>query len=290
MAAGDWTGHLGSLAIGPGTNYAVNAITGWKDAAGFPLGVSQLLKARQVTHGAFGQPYLVPTRMVSMTLHIVGTSSVTFAQAVANLEAQAQVSGYGGTIPLSLQVDGVTTTVNGALDTRTMPTDFAYSVGYGTAVVNLTCFDPRRLGTAITGTTYLPSANGGLTFNAAFNVTFNASASTGSVVLNNTGETAGPLTVNVYGPLSGAFTITCAEQALTLGFSSSVSIAAGDYLMIDMENRNVLYNGQATAARNAWVSQRGWFDLAPGANTLQFNASTYSSTAYIQATGNPAWL
>lgn len=288
---GDYGGYInGVLPIGPGTNYAINSLNGWKDFTAYPLGTSATLKSREVVNGSYAQPFFTPSRVVQLGLQVVSTASVSFAQAVENLRAQVQPNGYGSPTTLTLQVDGVTATASGVASSRGIPINVGYQVGYTTPTIEITCAEPRLFGAAVAAQTLLPTSNGGLTFNATPNFTFNPGATNGAVTLANNGDTAGPLVFNIYGPLTGAFTITNAATGQVLAFNSSVVIAAGDYLMIDMENRNVLYNGQLSAARNAWVQTRGWFNFTIGASTYQFNASTYSATATMVVTGTPAWL
>jgi hypothetical protein len=69
--------------------------------------------------------------------------------------------------------------------------------------------------------------------------------------------------------------ITHQEQGLTLLFN--ITLAAGDFLVVDSGARSVLLGG--TASRYSTLAQPNWFDLSPlTSNTIRFNAASGAGT------------
>lgn len=147
--------------------------------------------------------------------------------------------------------------------------------------------DPRKLGAPVTTTTGLPATTGGLTapFTAPFTV--NAVVVSGQCFLTNPGNTTGPLTMRITGPVTGPL-VTHAGSGAQLTFSSSLSLSSGEWLDIDMEAQTVLLRGQAS--RSGYITGRGWFGLDPGTNTFSFTSLSGDVGASLSVTGTPAWL
>lgn len=286
---GDFTGSLNGLAIGSGTPYEIAILTGWKTMKAAPLGgistsSGTLPAPKGTTNGTWPVQYYMGAREVGITFNVMSTATTTFQQALANLEGATQPGADGS---LTLQIDGVTTTLIGTVPDRDEVTDLAYQFGWSTVPVSFIGFDPRRLASAQSGSTFLPSSTGGLTLAMAFPITFSATQVTGALQLTNTGTCNGPLTFTITGPCTGP-SITHRQTGLTLAFSSSFSVATGDTLVIDCEAQTALYNGQVS--RNAFITQRGWPIFQPGANTYAFGSTTYNGSAQLAVSATPAYL
>jgi hypothetical protein len=148
--------------------------------------------------------------------------------------------------------------------------------------------DPRKYGDLVTATTLLPSSSGGLVFPATVPVTFTGVSNTGTVRVNNPGNTQAPVWLRVDGPIpAGGWTITHVGKKQSLTFATSLALAAGEFVTVDMERREVLAQGQS--ARAGYVTSRGWFSLDPGDNDIAFSAANYSSTASLTVSTKPAW-
>lgn len=152
--------------------------------------------------------------------------------------------------------------------------------------VQLVAADPRKFGTALTGSTFLPATTGGFTFPFTFPFTFNSTVISGGLSLTNPGNISGPVLLRVDGPVTGPV-ITHVGTGAALVFASSLSIVAGNWLDIDMENHTVLENGQSSRA--GWVTQRGWSQFEPGVNVWAFTALSYNPASKLTATATPAW-
>lgn len=161
----------------------------------------------------------------------------------------------------------------------------AYQVEFSAQIV---AKDPLKYGDLISASTALPSSAGGLVFPVTFPITFTGVSNTGVIRLTNTGNTQAPVWLRIDGPVpAGGWTVTHVGKKLSLSFASSLALAAGEFVTVDMERREVLAQGQS--ARAGYVTSRGWFSLDPGINDIAFSATNYSSTALLTATTKPAW-
>jgi hypothetical protein len=284
--AGDWAGTLNGLAFGGSSAYDLQALVGWNDMAEAPMGGAVSLAPKQTRNGSWFQPFYMPSRVVTMAFNINAVSGA-FESAIDALRAATQPGG-SAEIPLVLQLGGVSTTVNGTVTARTIPTSLDYLSGYTLAQIEVTCTDPRRFGSPLSATVGLPSSAGGLTWSPlTWPLVWASTQVTGNTVMVNPGNTSGPVTLRINGPVTGP-TITHTESGLTLAMAPGFVVNTGDWLAIDCEARTVLYNGQSS--RNGSLVTRGWPALLPGNNTFNFNAAAYSSTAQLVVTGTPSWI
>lgn len=145
--------------------------------------------------------------------------------------------------------------------------------------------DPRKLGTALTGSTHLPSFTGGLSIPFMIPFSIDSVRVTGQVNLTNPGNETGPVTMRVDGPCSGPV-ITHVASGLSLVFSASLVLGVGEWIDIDMEAHTVLANGQSSRAN--WITSRGWSGFESGNNTWAFTAASYSTDSLLTITAVPA--
>lgn len=147
--------------------------------------------------------------------------------------------------------------------------------------------DPR----AYTQTTSSPqgdllsSAAGGLTFPAAFNGPnpggwkFTPSGG-GTLSFTNTGKVPSPITLRIRGQCSSPqiLLVDTGERIVFTG-----SIAAGDYLDVDLADRSILLNG-VTSRRNLLDSEAtDWPEGAPkGTSTFRLLAASFDSAARLE--------
>jgi hypothetical protein len=147
--------------------------------------------------------------------------------------------------------------------------------------------DSRRFGQTYTGSTGLPSLTGGLTVPHTVPFAINSTIVSGNVVLNNPGTATGPVTITIYGPITGPV-ITHVGSGLSLVFAASLTLGAGEFLVIDMDNRKALAQGQSS--RSLYITTRGWSGFDKGGNTWALSASTYSAGASMTVSAIEAWL
>jgi hypothetical protein len=142
--------------------------------------------------------------------------------------------------------------------------------------------DPRKLGTALTGSTGLPSSSGGLTVPFTVPYSINSTVVSGQVSLFNPGNETGPVTMRIDGPITGPV-ITHVGSGLQLVFSASLVLGVGEFLDINMDDfphdgmqaHTVMAQGQSSRAN--WITSRGWSGFEPGPNTWAFTAVSGAS-------------
>jgi len=148
--------------------------------------------------------------------------------------------------------------------------------------------DPLKYGDLVTTTTLLPSSSGGRTYPATYPITYTGVSNTGVVRVNNPGNAQAPVWLRIDGPIpAGGWTITHTGKKQALSFASTLALAAGEFVTVDMDRREVLAQGQSPRA--GYVTSRGWFTMDPGNNDIAFSAANYSSTAQLTVTTKPAW-
>lgn len=117
-------------------------------------------------------------------------------------------------------------------------------------------------------------------------LTIDAVTVTGQVSLTNPGNDTGPLRLRIDGPCVGPI-VTHVGTGDRLVFSSSLVLAAGEWLDVDMEKHQVYANGQSSRA--GYITARGWFGFDPGPNTFAFTAAQYNAASQLTVAGTPAW-
>jgi len=153
--------------------------------------------------------------------------------------------------------------------------------------VQFVAVDPRKFGLPLTGSTFLPSASGGLTVPFTVPFAINSTVVSGQVSLTNPGNAPGRVVIRLDGPLVGP-QVTHSGSALPLTFASSLVLGAGEWLTVDMDRRTALANDQAS--RNSTITSRGWSSFDPGPNTWSFTATGYNALSKMTVTAYPASL
>lgn len=154
--------------------------------------------------------------------------------------------------------------------------------------VQVVALDPLKYGDAITVSTGLPSSSGGRTRPSIWPVTWTGVTNSGVLHVVNPGNAPAPVYLTINGSIpAGGWGVAHLGQLVNLTFSSSLSLAADEFVTVDMQSREVLAQGQST--RNGWVTSRGWFQLDPGPNDIAFTAAVFDPTAVLTLTTYPAW-
>jgi phage-related protein len=149
----------------------------------------------------------------------------------------------------------------------------------------MVALDPRKVSTALTGSTGLPVATGGWSIPWTIPWSIPSTVVAGHVSLTNVGNIAGRMLLRIDGPVV-APVVTHVSSGATLTFASSMTLAEGEWVDVDMEAKTVLANG--TASRNGWVTSRGWFNFDPGVNLIAFSAAT-ATDALLTVTAYPSY-
>ncbi len=147
--------------------------------------------------------------------------------------------------------------------------------------------DPREYSQAEHSTNvFLPTAAGGFSFPLSFPLAFGTVSTGGIATINNAGNIETYPVITIYGPVD-----TPILENYTAGklLKFNLSVAAGDYLVIDFKAKTVKLNGTAsrmTALASGW----SWWNLAPGNNEFHYRASTYEAASYARVTWRDAWM
>jgi len=165
---------------------------------------------------------------------------------------------------------------------------FTYITGtvaqYSIAIV---ATDPRKLGTALVGTTLLPLSTGGSTVPFTLPTPITSTIISGSVALTNPGNSTGPVVLRVDGPCTGPQITHGGITGGSITFSSALVLGTGEWLTISMDTRQVLANDQSNRAQ--YITSRGWSGFDPGANSWAFTAAVYNAASMLTVTATPAW-
>lgn len=131
----------------------------------------------------------------------------------------------------------------------------------------------------------LEQESDGVEFDMVAPITFGVSASPGTAVAVNEGNSNTFPTIQILGPVTNPIVLNeTYDEAIRI----NLTVAPGDSLSIDMQSRSVLLNG--TASRRFAVSNTSTFwALRPGVNQLRFIASGYDSDALATVSWRSAW-
>ncbi len=275
---------LGNLVLNrvdeEGTVWALEDFDGWLGSAGSTLELAQRTRA----NGATGtEPFLKP-RVMTMAGRIRALDPMALSLAIDRLNAAAALDPFDLMVSESGRIRHCSVQRQDTVIVKTAK---------GTArlaefSLQIVAKDPRIYGDLITDTTPLPSSSGGRTYPARYPIVYTGVSNTGVIRVRNEGNTQAPVWLRIDGPIpAGGWSVTHVGKEQTLTFATSLALAAGEFVTVDNDRREVLAQGQA--ARSGYVTSRGWFSLDPGDNDIAFSAANYSPTARLTVTTKPAW-
>lgn len=279
----DWQMEYRGLALGDATNLALVQVEGLLDLPALTTSDTQRLRR----HGLTAGDDFMGSREVTLTLEAWSEDSTSQSALLGSL---AGVLAPGeAEAPLVFRLPGVAgggvRRIGARVRKYSSPQNLDYLYGLPVVTMTLEAMDPRIYDNAAsTVATTLPSTGGGLGFPTPAPLTFGAVSTGGSIAAPNAGNIATPVVFRVDGPCVNP-TITNVGTGAALAFS--VSLAAGEFLLVDSATRSVYLNG--TANRYNTITSAGWFDLAPGVTQVDFRASTATSST-LTATWRSAWV
>lgn len=284
LVTGDWMLEFNSLALGGETPYALVLAEGFVDLPGVRSSDRQVLRR----HGLHPGDDFLLGREVTLTFEVYADTDADLATYVAAFQDAFRPG--RSEAPLVFQFPGVAGGNKARVNVRhrglAAPVNLEWHYRIPRLVARLAATDPRVYANAETSaSTSLPSAGGGLNFDAVADFTFGAVSTGGTITAENAGTFGTPVTFRIDGPATDP-----RVENLTTGESLGldVTVADGDYLVIDTAARTVLLNG--TASRySSLVSGSSFFDLEPGENELTFRAAT-TTTATLTAAWRSAWV
>jgi hypothetical protein len=284
LITGDWEMEVNGLLLGGESPYSIARIDGILDQP--ETRSADRLRLRR--HGMIPGDDFLGGRTVTVTLEVYGEDDAAFADNVHDL-GLALAPGEDEA-PLVFQLPGV---AGGGLRRlycrprrRSLPVGLEFFYRMPLAVVEFFATDPRLYdNTESEGLSSLPSAGGGLNFDAAFPIVFGALSTGGTINATNAGTFPTSPTFRIDGPVTNP-RIENVTTGQTLSFTGS--LAEGEFLLIDTEARTVLLGG--TASRYSWIdADAEWWDLPPGTSEVTFRAST-TTEASLTMTWRSAWV
>lgn len=234
------------------------------------------------SHGSWVGGSWLNSRIVAISGYMFAPSNVAGEEAIDRLHAAATLA--EGRISVSTDA-GVLWA--GVRRSDAVLVSWLYGQQIAQWSIQLLAADPRRFADALTATTGLPSTTGGLAVPFTLPAPISATVVSGQVSLFNPGNIAGPVSLRIDGPVTGPI-VTHVTTGSRLVFASSLSLAAGEFVTVDMERREVLAQGQS--ARNGWVTSRGWSGFDPGDNTWAFTSSGVAAGGMLTVNATPAWM
>lgn len=274
IAVGDLV--LGSVDVA-GVRFTVEKFDGWGS-----VGSSVSLTQRARGHGATASEGFYHPRVMSVQGLIIVPAADALSTAVDALSAAVSLDQFTMLVSERGRVRNLQAQRQDDVQITYLTDTIArYSI-------QVVAKDPLKYGDLISASTVLPSSTGGLTFPVTFPITFTGVSNTGVIRLVNDGNSQAPVWLRVDGPVpAGGWTVTHVGKKQSLSFATSLALATGEFVTVDMERREVLAQGQS--ARAGYVTSRGWFSLDPGINDIAFSATNYSSTALLTAATKPSW-
>jgi hypothetical protein len=262
-----------------GTRWRVMKFTGWHGTSDTTL--APLQKTRQ--SGATAGDSFSAGRTMTLSGLIVSQSAAQHSFDLDSLNAAIPRTPTLMQVSESGRIRWAMVSRYGKIDTQKV------NQWTSTYAVQVFAKDWRKFGTPLTGTTLLPASSGGFSYPGfAFPYSIPAVSTSGQVALTNPGNETGPVVARVDGPATGpSITHQGSQSALT--FASSLVLGTGEFLLIDMEKKTVLANGQPGASRNGFITNRGWSGFDPGPNTWQFQAISYNASSQLTVTATPSW-
>lgn len=260
-----------------GVDWSIEQLTGWTGATRSTSELTQ--KPRQ--SGAWRSTGFSGARSISASGKIFAPDAQSLSDAFDRLNAA---------IPAGVDRQFVVTDASGTRWVNVQQSDDVLTnwlmTNIGSWSIQVEATDWRKFGASLTGVTKLPSTTGGLTVPFTVPFTINATTVTGQVSLENPGNESGPVVLRIDGPCTGPV-VTHVSTGNALVFSSSLVLQDGEFLLVDMDARTALANGQSNRA--GYITSRGWSAFDPGDNIWAFSAAQYDSRSQLSVTAVPAW-
>ena len=235
---------------------------------------------RPRAHGVWVGESWLGARTIGVECWIIGPDRASTLAAVNALTAACSLTDTTMAVEDSLVLSATVRRSDDVMVSWTNPTAAKVSL-------QMLARDPRLLGTLLSASTGLPSTTGGLAVPFTLPTSIAASVVSGQVSLTNPGTIDGPVMLRIDGPTSGPV-VTHVTSGRQLVFASSLVLAAGEFVTVDMERHEVL--AQGVASRNGWVTSRGWSAFEPGDNTWAFTQSGAAAGGLLTVSAVPAWM
>lgn len=290
MAAGDLVTRehefeLRGLLMGPGGVWQVREIEGLGTP---PFRTSD--SPRPVQHGEFPGLDLLEGRTVRLSLLTEHADSAVLRDRADELtRAWAPADGDAGErdVPLHIRPLGDRKEVVFGRPRRCtirLEVDL-FEAEILAADVEYRAQDPRRYSATESSVSVSPPVtSAGRTYDLTFDRAYGAGTS-GTVTATNVGNFGTFPVWTIDGPLTN---IDLENATVGKTVSIAISLAVGDMLEVDFQERTVLLNGTASRYNTLTSGASDWWELTPGDNDLRLGADSGSGSATV--TWRSAWL
>lgn len=287
LITGDYQMQLGTLLLGAGTPYEIQADTGlvgWDDLPG----MDSADVPRPTAPGAWPGDLYPQSRVITVQMS-VHNDGAGHAANIATLRA-ATTATLAGETPLAVQLAGQLTFCSVRCLQRSLPNGDNYAGGRTPlATLQFEATDPRRYSAALlSAVTAPPVASGGITWPVTWPLTWPAGSAGGSVNIANAGDYNTPLIITIRGPLT---TPAIYRQDSGDVLELNTTMAAGDVAVIDTLAGTITINGTVTQTlltdRSAPVTS---FLMPPGSTGLALRAAVTDPSASVTVTWRSAYL
>lgn len=140
---------------------------------------------------------------------------------------------------------------------------------------------PVQAGGQSNGVTGLPLITGGRSYDRTYPLTYGtAGVDSGTISATNDGNVPAHWTARIDGPVANPYIELASAEDSNPRLSFAITLAAGEYLVIDSLSATVMLNGTASR-QNAIVGGSRWFRLPPGTTDVRFNAQSYVDGAQL---------
>jgi len=284
LITSDWELEYNGLLMGGDTAYSLSTVSGLLDLPDIKSGDQGRLRR----HGLHAGDDFLGGRAVTVEFEVYGEDDAAFEAAMESL-LDATVPA-GPEIGLAFQLpgvaDGTKALVYARPRKRSVNMDTSYLYKLPTVTVEFFAVDPRIYSSQESSSAVaVATTSGGLEFDASPDLTFGTTGEGGTFNAENAGHFPAGITFRIDGPCSNPRIV---NQTLDKTIEIDMTLAAGEYILVDTADRTVLLGG--TASRySTLTADSEWFDLGSGDNDIKFRAST-SSGATMTATWRSAWV
>jgi hypothetical protein len=273
---------LGALNLCATDEYGVDWITQKVRGWGSPSGTLSPVKKPRGPGGSWSGDSFLQGRAIEIAGTTIAPTPALAAAALDRLIDAVSLDATLLTITDGVGARSASVRRDGdVLETWLNPTSFSWSI-------QVYADDARKFGLPVSLSSGLPSSIGGLAIPYTVPYLIPATQVTGQLSIFNPGNTVGPVFLQIDGPVDGPIISHQGAGRIDV-WSSSWAGGEGEFLLVDMEKRTALANGQVTASRSNTITSRNWFGLDPGLNTFSFAAASYDPASKLSITAIPSW-
>lgn len=279
--AADYQAEYSGLLMGPGTSYELDDFGGLDDLP--DARTSDV--PRPSDHGLFAGTDFAAGRTVDLTVKVEAASAAAFRSALDSLINVVDIQPTE--LPLTFRLPGMT--ANRRINVRprrraVLPVKGLYGK-IAKVALQFLATDPRVYADDETVlSTAAATSGGGRTYNRVYDLTYAAGGTGGSIAALNAGTFPTRPILKITGPATTP-RIENVEANAFLTFN--LTLAAGEFLVVDLAARTVLLGGTASRYSSLAIGS-SWWELPPGTSTIRFSSADSQGTLEVRY--RSAWL